>query len=307
MRFQLLLCALLASAMGSSHLYKRANMDEELLQTALGLEQVKNALYSQYLSIWSERDFINANFTVEAWNHIKYVAYNTQQHILFLETTLTSAGLTPVRPCSCSFPRLTPRSFVELANTFEGVTISYYLYSVQYFTSTTYLSYFSSILVTKGADQCSLREGLRFISSSSSFGTQLSYTAVTAYFSRYISSCPPSNYSLPTSSSTPPYAPLEVRQGTPLSVNTTITFSTTITITSTFFFTFFSGIRIYSVQGYRWNGFYRCQIPPWVSGQCYVFLTNSNSTSNFTNSAIQAGPAIVQVTAPSPLLNLTAT
>jgi len=99
-----------------------APTDVDILQFALTLEHIENVFYKQALSTMSEEDFTNAGFTSDFFNDLKYIAFDEQNHVLFLESALKTAGATPVQACTYDFGNIsTPMSFIGTAAVVEGV------------------------------------------------------------------------------------------------------------------------------------------------------------------------------------------
>lgn len=291
--------ALWAMAMAMPALFKRDNIDVDILQFALTLEQLENAFYKGALSTWSVDDFTNANFTADFYSQLKYIAHDEQVHLLFLEAALEKAGVKPVKPCTYKFPSLTPKTFVELAATVEGVGASAYLGAAPYVTSKTYLTDAASILVAEALHQAALRGAVGEVPMANPFGTPLSINAVYSIASAFIEECPSSNAPLPVKA----YKQLNVTQGTPFAPNNTATFLSAAKLPDSFYLTFVNGLSITTVKGNITEGSIEGTIPSNVRGQAYVFVTKDNS-GNLTDSSIISGPAILEVTPPSPAFDL---
>lgn len=283
-------------------LFKRDNIDADILQFALTLEHLENAFYKGALSAWSVDDFTNSNFTEDFYSQLKYIAHDEETHVLFLEAGLTMAGVAPVEACTYKFPSLTPETFVALAATVEGVGASAYLGAAPFVTSKTYLTDAASILVTEAIHQSALRGAAGQVPMANPFGTPLGINAVYSIASAFIESCPSTNAALPVMA----YKQLNVTQGTPFAPNSSATFVSAAEVPYPFYLTFVNGLSVLAVEGSKSDGSLEGVIPPNVRGQAYVFVTKDNS-GNLTDSSIISGPAILEVTPPSPTFDLSIT
>ena len=72
-----------------------------------------------------------------------------------------------------------------------------------------------------------------------------------------------------------------------------------------FFVTFVSGIFTTSVPGKMMNGMIEATIPDTAMGQTYAFITSENVSTTIMDSMVLFGPAIIEVTPPSPTFDLT--
>ncbi|SCU79702.1 LANO_0A07228g1_1 [Lachancea nothofagi CBS 11611] len=282
-------------------LQKRAALgDADILQFALTLEHLENAFYKQALSTWSVDEFVKANFTEDFYSQLKYIAHDEEAHVLYLEAGLKAAGATPVAACSYKFPMTDPQEFVALAATIEGVGVSAYLGAAPLVTSKSYLTAAASILVTEALHQSAARNAIGEVPMANPFGTPMGVNAVYSIASQFITSCPDSNAALPVKA----YPGLNVTQGMPLAVNTSISFSVDGQLPSAqSYITFVSGLDVLPVQGMVSNGMISAEVPSQVSGQSYAFVTSDNS-GNLTDTSILFGPAILEVTPSSPTFDL---
>ncbi|KAL9108345.1 MAG: hypothetical protein Q9187_008305, partial [Circinaria calcarea] len=67
-----------------------------------------------------ESAFLDAGFSSEYYNNLKYIAYDEEQHVALLTSALAEAGAQPVAACEYSFPYTDPMSFVALSSVLEG-------------------------------------------------------------------------------------------------------------------------------------------------------------------------------------------
>ena len=73
---------------------------------------------------------------------------------------------------------------------------------------------------------------------------------------------------------------------------------------ATFFVTFVSGLTTTSVAGTMEGDMVSVVIPATIQGQSYAFITNQNVTAGIMDSMILFGPAVLEVTPPSPMFDL---
>jgi len=280
-----------------------ADIDADILQYALTLEHLENAFYKKAISTWPQEEFLAAGFSQQFYDTLKYIAHDEEGHVLYLEAGLTAAGATPVAACEYAFPMTTPKEFVALASVIEGVGVSAYLGAAADITSKAYLTAAGSILVTEALHQSATRSASGEQPAANVFGTPLGLNAVYTIASGFITSCPSTNAVLPVKA----YQALTLASGMPSApgVGALVALETPTAPAGDFFVTFVSGLNITSapVQSYD-NGVIMAAVPEGIEGQSYIFLTSDNS-GNVTDATVLAGPAIIEITSPSPTFDLT--
>jgi len=113
--------------------------DFDVLNFVLTLEHIENAFYSQGLSTFTQKDFVDAGFPAWSYGRLKQIAAHEAAHVQVLEITLgdkatkpctyklsvtwtipyfTERRLTFVAPCS---PYSDTKSFVALGHALEVV------------------------------------------------------------------------------------------------------------------------------------------------------------------------------------------
>ena len=293
---------LLASTALSHPVEKRqAVTDLDILQYALTLEHLENVFYKRGISQMPESDFVAAGFTTEYYTNLLYVATDEQDHVELLTSAIMAAGATPVAACTYDFPFTDPMSFVGLASVLEGVGTSAYLGGAGLITSKDYLGVAGSILVTESIHTSLQRFNLGEIAPANPYGTALGLNEVYTLAASFITSCPASNPALPVKA----FPGLTATQGEPTSQGIAFTFQPASAPPATFFVTFVSGLVTTSVAGTMDGDLVSVVIPDTVQGQSYAFITNQNVTAAIMDSMILFGPAIVEVTPPSPMFDLT--
>ena len=291
---------LLASTALSHPVEKRqAVTDLDILQYALTLEHLENVFYKQGIEQFSESDFVAAGFSTEYFTNLLYVSTDEQDHVELLTSAIAATGATPVAACTYVFPYTDPMSFVGLASILEGVGTSAYLGGAGLITSKTYLGVAGSILVTESIHTSLQRFNLGEIAPANPYGTALGLNEVYTLAASFITSCPASNPALPVKA----FPGLTATQGEPTSQGISFTFMPASAPPATFFVTFVSGLTITSVAGTMVGDMVSVVIPDTVQGQSYAFITNQNVTTSLMDSDVLFGPAIVEVTPPSPRID----
>jgi Ferritin-like domain len=72
-------------------------VDVDILNFALTLEHLENAFYTQGLSRFTQKDFVDAGFPDWSYGRLKQIANHEAAHVQFLEGTL---GDKATKPCT---------------------------------------------------------------------------------------------------------------------------------------------------------------------------------------------------------------
>ena len=274
--------------------------DADILQYALTLEHLENTFYKGAISTMPEDEFLAAGFSSAYYNNLKYIAHDEEEHVELLTTALEAAGYSPVAACTYDFAYTDPKSFVTLASVLEGVGTSAYLGGAGLITSKEYLGVAGSILVTESLHTSVQRFNLGEVAPANPYGTALGLNPVYTLAAAFIKSCPSTNAALPVKA----FPALTATQGIPAAEGITFTFSVKGELPETFFVTFVSGLSTTSVDPIMDGGQVEAVIPATAMGQTYVFLTNVDTETTLNDSIILYGPAIIEVTPPSPTFNI---
>lgn len=264
---------------------------------------MENVFYKGALSRFTEADFLAAGFTSQYFNNLQFIVSDEEAHVVFLQDAITAAGGTPVSACTYNFPYDDIHSFVALGSVLEGVGVAAYLGGAAVISSKDILASAGAILVAEGLHQSIQRTSLHQVASANIAGTAITANSIFTVASAFIASCPPANPPLPFQS----FASLVPTQANPNSIDTvtTFTFGGGVTIPQNFFITFVSGLEVISVAGTNAGGVLSATIPKIAQGQTYAFVTNSDMSGAFVESAVLAGPAILEVTPTAPQFDLT--
>ena len=286
----------LAGSVVAAPVEKRQNEDVDVLQFALTLEHLENVFYKTALTMFTEQDFMDAGMSATYYSNLKYIAHDEESHVTALTAALTAAGVTPVAACTYDFGLTTAKSFITTSSVLEGIGTSAYLGGAPLITSKEYLAVAGSILVVEALHTSMQRAAINEVPQANPYGTALSPNPVYTLAASFISSCPASNPALPFMA----FPTLTAVTGTPAAPGIEFEFSITGSVPADSFVTFVSGLDIVSmpVTGISGSTF-MAMIPTVAQGQTYALLTNSNLTT-LSDNATLAGPAVLEVTPPSP-------
>lgn len=279
---------------------RQAITDVDILQYALTLEHLENVFYKGAVSTMSEQMFLDAGFSSNYYTNLLYITHDEEQHVELLSTSIQAAGATPVAACTYDFPYTDPKSFVTLASVLEGVGTSAYLGGAGLITSKEYLGVAGSILVTESLHTSVQRFNLGEVAPANPYGTALGLNPVYTLAAAFIKSCPSSNPALPVMA----FPTLTATQGIPAAEGISFTFMANGTLPSTFFVTFVSGLDTTSVPATMEGDMISAVIPATAMGQSYAFVTSAMANGTLMDSMILFGPAIVEVTPPSPTFDV---
>ncbi|KAL2045004.1 hypothetical protein N7G274_002779 [Stereocaulon virgatum] len=294
---------LLASTAISHPIEKRADItDLDILQYALTLEHLENVFYKGGVSTMSQDMFVAAGFSAKYYTNLLYVVNDEQDHVQYLTDAIKSTGATPVAACEYNFPYKDPMSFVALASVLEGVGTSAYLGGAGLIQSKDYLGVAGSILVTESIHTSLQRFNLGEIAAANPYGTALGLNQVFTIAGAFIKSCPASNPTLPLKA----FPGLTATQGNPTSQGIPFTFQAKGTVPASAFVTFVSGLNTTSVPVTMKGNMISAMIPNTIAGQSYAFITSSAIAAGMsvTDNMVLFGPAVIEVTPPSPMFDI---
>ncbi|KKZ68064.1 hypothetical protein EMCG_06276 [[Emmonsia] crescens] len=278
--------------------------DIDILQFALTLEHLENVFYKGAFSRFTENHFRQAGFDSRLFNQLRFIAQDEENHVVFLTQALSAAGVIPVSACEYNFPYTDVHSFLALASVLEGVGTSAYLGGARILTNKDILTQAGAILVSEGLHQSVLRNSLNLISSAKVTGTPINPNAIFSLAASFIVRCPQQNVALPFRA----FPTLTPTQAGPHAISSRANFRIGRNVNfgrgGALFLTFVSGLDIISVVVERADLLFAVNIPSVISGQSYVFLTNSEARGSIADNIIIAGPAIIEVTPNAARINL---
>ncbi|KAH9172028.1 ferritin-like domain-containing protein [Lactarius sanguifluus] len=180
-----------------------APSDVDILNFALTLEHLENAFYTEGLSRFTQKDFVDAGFPDWSYGRFKQIAAHEAAHVHFLEETL---GDKATKPCTYKFPYDNLKSFVELSHVLETVGNSLRIGCVCAWPESQpvdrgfqdYLLAAATVLSTEARHSAWVDSATRKGSAwSGPFDTPLGLSQAFTIASGFITSCPPTNPKLP--------------------------------------------------------------------------------------------------------------
>ena len=182
-----------------------------------------------------------------------------------------------------------------------GVGVSAYLGAAALIMNASYLTDAGSILTVESRHSAYLRSSLMESPFPQPFDDPLDLDEVYSLASQYIVACPASNPPLPVKAF--PILELSPSQAMPVMSNQTITL-----LTPGYVLEPEAGAMVYAafifvtgpifMPATAVSGGFTVMVPPGINGQSYVVLTGCDT--EVTDDTIAAGPAIVEITNPTP-------
>lgn len=263
---------------------------------------MENVFYKQAIAKFPLSEFEKAGYPLKIYDNLKYIVHDEEEHVKLLTTALTAAGAKPVAACEYAFQLTDVKSFLTLSSVLEGVGTAAYIGGAGLITSKDYLAVAASILATEALHTSLQRAAVDRIGAANPYATSLGLNAVYTLAGSFIKSCPTSNAALPVKA----FPGLAVAQGQPAAPSIDITFSVVGAVSKDIkYAAFVNGLDTNYVAISQVVGqLFTVKIPATVSGQTYAFLTKDKAQGPVTDDNIVNGPAIIEVTPPSPLFDL---
>lgn len=273
------------------------------------------------------QDFINAGYTADYYNNLKYISYDEQSHVQLLTSALKAAGYPANAACSYKFPYTDVKSFITLSSVLEGVGTSAYLAGAPLITSKQYLTVAGSILVAEALHTSMQRSAVAEVPMANPYGTPLDPTSVYTLAAMFINNCPSTNTPLPftpfptLSYAANPACYCEEPDCSPSqqikrdssgackapTPGARINLNAASNIPSGSYVTFVSGLNVVSVVAVYNGSNAVVTIPKAASGQTYVFISKTDQEGTLDDSKVLFGPAIVEVGPAAPAIDYTVT
>ncbi|KAH9903224.1 ferritin-like domain-containing protein [Cubamyces lactineus] len=189
--------ALLVAVVGAASTVIAAPVfnDKGLMQFALTLENLENALFSSGLSKYSTSDFVSAGYPSWVRGRFQQIADNEAKHVALLKSEL--GGDAPAA-CTYDFGYTDVKSFVNLAGKIETIGASTYLGLARHINDTSLLNVGAAIAATESRQAGWITSSvLKKQPWDGALETPLPPSAAWSLIRNYINDCPDSNPDLP--------------------------------------------------------------------------------------------------------------
>lgn len=258
--------------------------------------------YKQAIAKFPLSEFEKAGYPLKIYDNLKYIVHDEEQHVKLLSTALAAAGATPVAACEYTFSFPDVRTFLTISSVLEGVGTAAYIGGAGLINSKDYLAVAASILATEALHTSIQRVAVDRIGAASPYATSLGLNAVYTLAAAFIKSCPASNAALPVKA----FPGLAVNQGQPAAPSIDITFRVVGTVDKDVkYVCFVNGLEtIYVPISQSAGPLVTAKIPATVSGQTYAFLAKDKKEGPIRDDNVAYGPAIFEVTPPSPTFDI---
>lgn len=260
---------------------------------------MENVFYKQGIAKFPLSEFEKAGYPLKIYDNLKYIVHDEEEHVKLLTKAIAAAGATPVAACEYNFQFSDVKSFLTISSVLEGVGTAAYIGGAGLITSKDYLAVAASILATEALHTSIQRVAIDRIGAASPYASSLGLNAVFTLAAAFIKSCPASNVALPVKA----FPALAVDQGQPAAPSIDITFKVPVgnVDKDVKYVCFVNGLdTIYVPVSQSAGPLVTAKIPATVSGQTYSFLAREKKEGPIADENIVNGPAIIEVTPPSP-------
>ncbi|KAI9852379.1 MAG: hypothetical protein M1838_000901 [Thelocarpon superellum] len=273
--------------------------DINVFQYALTVEHLQDKFYREGLENYTAADFATAGFDATVYQNLMEMSKHESFHVKVITDGLTAAGATPATECTYAFGVSTPKDFMMLSSVLEGVGISAYLGATAHFMNKIDLTDAASILTVEAQHNAYLRSVLGESAFPQPFVTPLDMDEVTSLTAQFTVACPSTNPNWPLKSfpllQLDPTTPKPITTGETVKLLTPHDVFVPATNLSQIYAAFLTVALPVFVPATPVPGGFTIVIPQGINGQAYVVLTGCNKLT--TDSTIDAGPAIMEVTA----------
>ncbi|KAJ3854869.1 ferritin-like domain-containing protein [Lentinula lateritia] len=272
----------------------------QILNCALHIEYLEDALYTEGLSRFSVQDFVKHGLEPWMYGRIQEILEHEEAHVAFLKSVVSEAGGKPVERCVYNFPYGDPKSFVELASILETIGTAAYHGASAMLTDERYISASGAMFAIEARHSGWVDSSVRKVSAwSGAFGVPLNCGQVLTLVSPYIESCPSQNSE--NSLLPEPYPPLTISNSAHPNEIALLTFAypenftskATSASLSANFLTSNAGMLFAPVIVQEDQGPAHVQIPENVRGDVFVVITTTDADHG-TDKVIVAGPALIR-------------
>ncbi|KAJ3866098.1 ferritin-like domain-containing protein [Lentinula novae-zelandiae] len=282
------------SSSGSNTVVSEAEI--QILNCALHIEHLEDALYTEGLSRFSVQDFVNNGLEPWMYGRLQEILEHEEAHVEFLKSVVSEAGGKPVERCVYNFSYSDPRSFVELASKLETIGTAAYHGASAMLTDERYISASGAMFAIEARHSGWIDSSVRKVSAwSGAFGVPLNCGQVLTLILPYIESCPfqnSDNSLLPE-----PYPPLTISSSAHPNEIASLTFAypenQTSASLSANFLTSNAGMLFAPVIVQEDQGPAQVKIPENVRGDVFVVITTTDADHG-TDKVIVAGPALIR-------------
>jgi hypothetical protein len=233
---------------------------------------------------------------------LREISYDETTHVSFLSAALADAA---VAECTYSFPSTDPASFVALASVLEGVGVAAYLGAAQYIANKGYLTAAGSILTIEARHNAYIRASDKESSFPQPFDDPLTFDEVYTLAAGFIISCPDSNTAKPQLP-LKTFPALSVGTSGPIQSGDVITLNTPGYVLAAkngkdnIYAAFITVTGPIYADVAPVDGGFKVTVPEGINGQSYVVLTACKD--RITDETVSAGPAIIEITNPYPMV-----
>lgn len=245
--------------------------------SALTAEHLESTFYNQGLQKFHQSDFAAIGVSGSSYQSLKMVAATESTHVTALTAAIKAAGASPVQACSYKFGFTNAMGMVTTANQLEAVGLSAYLGAAPLINSSMVLSTAATIATVEARHQAFLRIAAQSMPVPNAFDTPLGPRGVFTIASQFITSCPQgSNLNIQS------FPAIQVNNATGIKSGESLVLQNQNMPAGAMNCGFINqGMMMFTPLTNN-----ACSVPPNLSGDAYMVVTNSQSVAD---SAVIAG------------------